>query len=79
MVLSKIADGFKGIDSSTLQDYYLKNFDAVFEEVNETGGVGKIVPGVNTTIDVGPDEIKKQAKKFGNAVDKDVLPKNTFR
>ena len=77
--VSKIADGFKGIDSSTLQDYYLKNFDAVFEEVNETGGVGKIVPGVNTTIDVGPDEIKKQAKKFGNAVDKDGLPKNTFR
>ena len=77
--VSKIADGFKGIDSRTLQDYYLKNFDAVFEEVNETGGVGKIVPGVNTTIDVGPDEIKKQAKKFGNKVSKDGLPKNTFR
>ena len=77
--VSKIADGFKGIDSHTLQDYYLKNFDAVFEEVNETGGVGKVVPGVNTTIDVGPDEIKKQAAKFGNKVSKDGLPKNTFR
>jgi hypothetical protein len=41
--------------------------------------VGKVVPGVNTTIDVGPDEIKKQAAKFGNKVSKDGLPKNTFR
>ena len=77
--VSKIADGFNGVNSRALEDYYLKNFDSVFEEINETGGVGKIVPGVNTTIDVGPDEIKKQAKKFGNAVDKDGLPKNTFR
>jgi PKD repeat protein len=32
-------------------------------------GVGKIVKGVNTTPDVGVDEITKQAKKFGNHVD----------
>ena len=34
------------------------------------GEDGRIVKGVNTTVDVGPDEIKKQAKKFGNTVDK---------
>jgi len=39
-----------------------------------TEGVGRIVKGVNTTPDVGPDEIKKQAKKFGNSVDKDGRP-----
>ena len=35
---------------------------------------GRIVKGVNTTVDVGPDEIKKQAAKFGNTVDKDGNP-----
>ena len=35
---------------------------------------GRIVKGVNTTVDVGPDEIKKQAAKFGNSVDKDGRP-----
>ena len=35
---------------------------------------GRIVKGVNTTVDVGPDEIKKQAAKFGNKVDKDGHP-----
>lgn len=37
-------------------------------------GVGKIVKGVNTTVDVGVDEITKQAKKFGNKVDRDGNP-----
>lgn len=37
-------------------------------------GVGRIVKGVNTTVDVGPDEIKTQAAKFGNTVDKDGRP-----
>ena len=36
---------------------------------------GRIVPGVNTTADVGPDGIKKQAAKFGNVVDRDGKPK----
>lgn len=40
---------------------------------------GKIVKGVNTTVDVGVDEIKKQAKKFGNAVKTDGTPKYSFR
>ena len=35
---------------------------------------GRIVKGVNTTVDVGPDEIKTQAAKFGNKVDKDGRP-----
>ena len=35
---------------------------------------GRIVKGVNTTVDVGPDEIKTQAIKFGNSVTKDGVP-----
>ncbi len=35
---------------------------------------GRIVKGVNTTVDVGTDEIKKQAAKFGNTVTKDGVP-----
>ena len=35
---------------------------------------GRIVKGVNTTPDVGTDEIKTQAAKFGNTVDKDGRP-----
>jgi hypothetical protein len=35
---------------------------------------GRIVKGVNTTVDVGPDEIKRQAAKFGNSVDRDGRP-----
>jgi len=75
--VAKIASGWQSVERSALNDYYLENYESAF--ITESGGVGKVVPGVNTTIDVGPDEIKKQAKKFGNAVDKDGLPKNTFR
>lgn len=35
---------------------------------------GRIVQGVNTTCDVGVDEIIRQAAKFGNAVDRDGRP-----
>lgn len=35
---------------------------------------GRIVKGVNTTVDVGLDEIKNQAAKFGNTVDRDGRP-----
>lgn len=42
--------------------------------MTETGGVGRVVPGVNTTADVGPNEIQKQAKKWGFKVSKDGLP-----
>ena len=35
---------------------------------------GRIVKGVNTTVDVDTNEIKTQAAKFGNTVDKDGNP-----
>ena len=38
-----------------------------------TEGVGRITKQ-NQTVDVGPDEIKTQAKKFGNSVDRDGRP-----
>ena len=43
----------------------------VSEILNEWG---RIVKDVNTTVDVGPNEIKAQAAKFGNTVDKDGIP-----
>lgn len=46
---------------------------------NEAAGVGRVVKGVNTTVDVGVDEIIKQVKKFGNDVDRDGLPKKMLR
>ena len=47
--------------------------------MNESAGVGKIVKGVNTTVDVGPNEIAIQAAKFGNKVSKDGRPKKNLR
>ena len=41
--------------------------------------VGRIVKGINTTADVGVDQIKKEASKFGFDVDKDGYPKDTFK
>jgi len=37
-------------------------------------GVGRIVKGVNTTPDVGVDQTRIEAAKFGNKVDKDGRP-----
>lgn len=37
---------------------------------------GRVVKGVNTTVDVDVDEITKQAAKFGNNVDADGNPNN---
>jgi hypothetical protein len=42
-------------------------------ELFEEGGVGRITKQ-NQTVDVGPNEIKRQAAKFGNTVDKDGRP-----
>ena len=42
-----------------------------FSEIKEDG---RIVKGVNTTNDVGPNGIKIQTAKFGNTVDKDGKP-----
>jgi hypothetical protein len=39
---------------------------------------GRIVPGVNTTVDVGPGEIAKQASKWGFGVTKDGIPVKLF-
>ena len=75
--VAKIADGFNHVDSDILNKYYLDHYKSAF--ITETGGVGRVVQGVNTSVDVGPNEIKKQAAKFGNVVNKDGLPKKTFR
>jgi len=75
--VSKIADGFNHVDSDILNQYYLDHYKSAF--ITEAGGVGKVVPGINTTVDVGPNEIKTQAKKFGNDVDKDGVPKKNLR
>ena len=48
-------------------------------EVKESAGVGRVVKGVNTTVDVGVDEIINQVKKFGNDVDRDGKPKKNLR
>ena len=49
------------------------------KDVKEAAGVGRVIPGINTTVDVGPNEITKQAKKFGNDVDKDGKPRKLLR
>ncbi len=48
-------------------------------KVEESAGVGRVVKGVNTTVDVGVDEIINQVKKFGNDVDRDGKPKKKLR
>jgi len=53
-----------------------KHADKAF---NEAAGVGRVVKGVNTTVDVGPNEIIKQVKKYGNDVDRDGFPKKRLR
>lgn len=40
----------------------------------ETGGVGLVKQGVNTTADVRPGEIRRQAAKFGSKTDDDGVP-----
>lgn len=46
---------------------------AVNNKINESAGVGRITKQ-NRTADVGPDEISKQAAKFGNSVDRNGRP-----
>lgn len=43
-------------------------------DIIETAGVGRVVPGVNMPKGMHPDEIRRQAAKFGNRVDKDGRP-----
>jgi len=40
----------------------------------ESGGVGKVVKDVNTTVDVQPGEISRQAAKFGFMTSSDGVP-----
>lgn len=42
--------------------------------LNEVGGVGRIVKGVNTTADVQPGETQRQAAKLRNRTDKEGRP-----
>lgn len=42
--------------------------------VDECAGVGRIIANVNTTVDVGPGEIRRQAAKWGFDVTADGVP-----
>jgi hypothetical protein len=42
--------------------------------IGESAGVGLVVPGVNMPAGMHPDEIRRQARKFGNRVTKDGIP-----
>ena len=44
------------------------------EFITEIAGVGRVIPGVNTTPDVGPGETKRQAAKLGMKTDWDGRP-----
>jgi hypothetical protein len=46
--------------------------------IDECAGVGRIVPGVNTTVDIGPGEIRKQAAKWGFDVTPDGEPPSVW-
>lgn len=43
-------------------------------EILETAGVGRVIPGVNMPKGMHPDEVRRQAAKFGNLVTKDGVP-----
>ena len=54
-----------------------------FFKILDESGVGKIVKGVNTTPDIHPDEIRKQAAKMGfktssNGVPPEAKPNGKF-
>ena len=63
-------------DRGHFADFKIKNPNA---PVEESAGVGRVVKGVNTTVDVGVDEIIKQVKKFGNDVNRDGIPTKNLR
>lgn len=70
----KFFDKFKWL-TKTGEDTYEYNA----AKVEESAGVGRVVKGVNTTVDVGVDEIINQVKKYGNDVDRDGKPKKNLR
>jgi 5'(3')-deoxyribonucleotidase len=61
-------DSLKDLDANAIKP---GSFAHQLKKIEEQG---RIVPGVNTTVDVGPNEIKTQTAKFGNTVDKDGRP-----
>ena len=61
------------------KDFRFRETMIRYPQTNESAGVGRIVKGVNTTVDVGPNEIVKQAKKWGNDVDRNGKPKNNYK
>lgn len=48
--------------------------DEPYRKSNKITEMGRIVKGVNTTVDVQPGEIARQAAKFGNTVDENGCP-----
>jgi len=54
--------------------YVLQKVDHDDDVVAEAGGSGLVVPGVNMPAGIHPDEIRRQAKKFGNKVSKNGVP-----
>ena len=59
-----------------ISDLFNANNILISEGIGILGeaGVGRIVKGVNTTPDVGPGEIKRQAAKLGMTTDVDGRP-----
>lgn len=52
----------------------MRNYLQILEEAHLQENGALVVPGVNTTDDVGPNEISIQAAKFGNEVDAGGVP-----
>jgi len=48
-----------------------------FFKILDESGVGKIVRGVNTTLDVKPGEIRRQARKMGFTTSTNGIPPKT--
>lgn len=52
----------------------LKEGSGFLDLLDETAGVGKVVKGVNTTVDVKVGEIARQAAKMGFTTTRDGVP-----
>jgi hypothetical protein len=61
-------------DLENTRSIVLSEGTSFVDRLGETAGVGKIVKGVNTTVDVGINEIPKQAAKWGFKVSRTGVP-----
>lgn len=61
-----------------ISEFITQGQDDLYRKLSEAG-VGKIVKGVNTTVDVQPGETQRQAAKFGNHVDSEGRPPELHR